>query len=507
MAYTKTPMNDTYQTKRVPMLFEREARAWDNYDTTAQNVLFELYKGEQTGDAYFEVIKRAGIGRITDLPGTDALTGVYWSESLSALVWTKKDTITVFYNNTQVSYSVPGLFTLDERAGFTDFLYQDGHIDIIVSDGTLIAAVNPAAGTVSFTANPVPNVGKHRPFPVFLDGYLFVADLKGNIWNSNLNTPLTFSPSNFLTAEAYPDTINALVRVNNYVVALGYESIEYFYDAANLNGSPLARYDSGSKPIGSLGAPCVVGDAIYFIGKRQHESFGFYSIENFKLTKLSNNSVDRRLQHLSSAGAFIAVNPISLSGHSTVAISTWLSNGALLPLDLRAMQVYDLSNGMWTTFTFTLTPSAGPVKQTAVFASADVSLPAGISEMSSGFILAFSKDVYKFSTEVYTDLGSFISVGCRTRVQDFGTSRAKFLSRALFVGDYGAQVGGAILGLRIFFNDRQEQYGVYQVPLDDSKPVVYMRGLFRNISLELIYEGNTPLRFKYLEIDYNQGDN
>lgn len=506
MAYTKTPTQDTYQTKRVPMIFEREMRAWNDADTVAQNVLFELYKGEQTGDGYFEVIKRAGVQAVTDLPGLNPILGIYYSDSLNAIVWCTPNQITVLYNGALTNYAVPGMFLTDERVGFTDFLYQDGHVDIIVSDGVIIAAVNVVAASVAFTANPVPNVGSHRPYPVFLDGYLFVADQKGNIWNSNLNTPLVFSPSNFLTAEAYPDRIYALVRVNNYIVALGYTSIEYFYDAANLNGSPLARYDSGSKPIGILGAPAVIGDTIYFIGQKQKESFSFYALESFKLTKLSNNSIDRRIQHLSNQGAFLAVNAITLSGHSTVAISAWLSNGALLPVDLRPMQVYDLSNGMWSTFTFNLTSSAGPVKQTAVFGTGISSDPT-ISELSSGFILAFAQNVYKFSTEIYQDLGTFISAACRTRVQDFGTSRVKFLSRALFVGDYGAQVGGAILGLRLYFNDRQDQYGVYQVPLDDSKPVVYMRGAFRNLCLELIYEGNTPLRFKYLEIDYNQGDN
>lgn len=506
MAYTKTPMESTYQTKRVPMMFESEARAWNNQDTLAQNVLFELYKGEQTGDSYFEVIKRPGTVQLTDRGAAAIILGVYYSKTTESIVYAYPGNVVVTRNGVATTYAFPGMFAFDQNPGFTEFLYQDGTTDIIVSDGFIIASIDPIALTSLSTVNPVPNVGQHQPFPVYLDGYLFVADTKGNIWNSNLNDPLVFSPSNFLTAEAYPDIIKALVRVDNYIVALGVSSIEYFYDAANTNGSPLARYDSGSKPVGIFGIPAVLGNAIYFIGSRQGGIASVYSLENFKLTKLSNASIDRKVQIISTSDSFYtACNIVVGGGHTTLVVSRWAPNGQVLP-DPMGMLQYDLETGLWTTLTFNLSASAGPIRQTTVVERLNMPGQPLLQQNATLFAFAFAPDVYAFSVEEYTDLGAPITVACRTRPQDFGTSRIKFMSRALYVGDQLGTVTGQVLAIKLLFNDRQDSYGYFTIPVESDYPVFYTGGAFRNVSYELAFEGDGPIRFKYLEIDYNQGD-
>lgn len=505
MAYTKTPTVSTYQTKRVPMLFENESRAWNNNDTLAQNVLFELYKGEQTGDGYFETIKRPGIVPVTVMPlPAPVMKGVYYSNALECLVWCYEDNIMVIKGSSSTLYTIPGFSVTDQRIGFTEFLFQDGSVEIIITDGTTLVRINPITLAITYTAGTPVNVGQHRPYPIFLDGYLFLADEKGNIWNSNLNDPLVFSPSNFLTAEAYPDTIYVLARVDNYIVAMGGMSIEYFYDAANLNGSPLARYDSGSKPVGIVGSPAVVGNTIFFVGAFPTESPAFFSLENFKLTRLSNPSLERKLAIYPTAVSRLACNPLSLSGHTVVGISEWLALGEPIVEAKREMQIYDLTSGLWTTFTYQFIPSAGPIKQTAIM-PLYTSDPDVIS-FSTVFMLAWQVDLYGFSSDVYTDLGVPIAMACRTRPRDFDTSRTKFMSRALFVGDQSG-IPNDTLELALYFDDRTTVAGYYPLQVATAYPVAYTAGMFRNISFQLVYNGEGPMRFKYLEIDYNQGDN
>lgn len=82
------------------------------------------------------------------------------------------------------------------------------------------------------------------PGIVFLDGYFFVMNSKGEIYNSALEDPTSWNPLNFITAEMEPDTGVAIAKHLNYIVAFGTTTTEFFYDAANALGSPLARVDN-----------------------------------------------------------------------------------------------------------------------------------------------------------------------------------------------------------------------------------------------------------------------
>jgi len=98
----------------------------------------------------------------------------------------------------------------------------------------------------------------HIPQPVFLDGYLFVAKANTqDIYNSDLDNPLLWTAGNFISAEMYPDKIVGLTKNNNYIYAVGRNSVEYLYDAANLT-SPLARHDSAVQQFGATSSGTIV---------------------------------------------------------------------------------------------------------------------------------------------------------------------------------------------------------------------------------------------------------
>jgi hypothetical protein len=49
----------------------------------------------------------------------------------------------------------------------------------------------------------------------------------------------------------YPDDIQVLLKINNYILAIGLYGSEFFYDAANATASPLARYEGANFPFGT----------------------------------------------------------------------------------------------------------------------------------------------------------------------------------------------------------------------------------------------------------------
>jgi hypothetical protein len=80
----------------------------------------------------------------------------------------------------------------------------------------------------------------------------------------------------------FPDAIVALTRQNNQVVALGSNSIEFFYDAANATGSPLSRNDSSTIQMGCAAPYAVIGTEKYFsyISQSGSGGRGFWIEEN-----------------------------------------------------------------------------------------------------------------------------------------------------------------------------------------------------------------------------------
>lgn len=86
----------------------------------------------------------------------------------------------------------------------------------------------------NFPSNPVGDM-------VELDGYLFILDADGNIRNSDLNAPHTWSAVNTIPRSAYSDLPVTLIRWKNYIVACGNQTMEFFVNAGTADGSPLRR--------------------------------------------------------------------------------------------------------------------------------------------------------------------------------------------------------------------------------------------------------------------------
>jgi hypothetical protein len=137
---------------------------------------------------------------------------------------------------------------------------------------------------------------------VSLNGYLFVMDKDGKIWNSELNSPTTWN-ADFIGSDIEDDAGVYLAKHDNHVAAISTNSVQFFYDAGNPVGSPLGLRQDVVFSIGAVESRSVAAtnDVVTFLGRESGGTIGLYVLEKFQITKRSTDSIDRFIGHAYSA--------------------------------------------------------------------------------------------------------------------------------------------------------------------------------------------------------------
>lgn len=127
-----------------------------------------------------------------------------------------------------------------------------------------------------------------------LDGYLFVCDIFGQIFNSDLDDCTSWSALNFITAERNADPGVYLGRHKDHLVFIGSHSMEFFYNNAAGLASPMSRRNDIFYNIGCQHANTVVdtGDKIYFLGRDAAGTAGIFMLDQFNVNKISSPLMD-----------------------------------------------------------------------------------------------------------------------------------------------------------------------------------------------------------------------
>ena len=138
---------------------------------------------------------------------------------------------------------------------------------------------------------------------VALNGYIFVADVDGNIYNCNNNggTDITaWDALDVINAERKPDYGCAIIEHKDHVVYIGTKSIEFFYDAANATGSPLSRRQDVYYNIGCMFPNSVThqGDTTYFFGTDSEGETDIHILDNFQLKPMGDEYIKTLLRQL-----------------------------------------------------------------------------------------------------------------------------------------------------------------------------------------------------------------
>ena len=480
MAYSKTPAQSTYSTKTIKLLQQWETRDTTNTkDNDVVNCFFEVVKDKTLKDKEDLIISRSGTQLYGYTVPSTNIRGAYYWEDQDKLYIAYDQSIAVVTGSTGVFISTitPGFAAGTSDIGFTEFNYGAGATNLVVSDGTVLGTISAGqVFTASVSANlPVP----HNPQIVFLDGYLFLVKVgTADIYNSNVDAPLVFTAGNFISAEMLPDNLIRVARLNNYLLAFGTNSVEYFYDAANATGSPLQRNDTPIKLLGFLGGLANYGTKIMFVGQTSTNSPSLFMLEDFKITEIDVPVLRRYVEPFTSSIGSV----VSFGGHDFYILNV----GSLT-------YMVDLMSNTWTRLSYKQTGSF-PIK----FA---VNLPISGYGNTTLVIQAGVATPSVFKSTLFLDDSVDFTPTIVTSNEFFESYKTKFGGRLSVIGD--RTVGS----LDISWSD--DDYQTFSTPrtivLNQNFPSLNALGAFRRRAHKVVHRGNCLMRLVGIEMDINLG--
>ena len=496
MAYTNSPENNTYKT--IAVKFDgtplyRSGNLETQRDINIINMYYERVSQEnKERETYLK--KRPGLKATTysmsKSVSTDAVRGSFYDVDQNAFYWAVNNKLYAVKPDSGTSVrTVATLATSSGLVGFCSFLKADNTRYVIASDGTDLWIDNYAAVSCSKVVDvdlPTP----HEPSPLYLNGYLFLIKKDtGDIYNSDNDDPTSWTSGEFIQAEISSDHALRLVKAKNYLVCLGYNSIEYFWDAGNTSGSPLSRNDSPVSSVGYVTGLQTIRDTTYFVGQDDEQNIGVFSINSFKVERVSNSVVDRTLQSYSSTQntkGQVNLNTtghcISVDGHSFYVIvaeqTTW---------------AYDIDTKMW--YEFKGSDGTG-LKVEAVWGMYNGSCYMAIKDQS--FISVMSPSLNQ-------DFDVNFTCQYTTEPVDAGTFNWKVLHRLLL--DCSQRNLSGTSNAVITWSDRDWATGSESSPkyinVFSISPFVSKLGRFRSRSFRIKYTDNYSFLMKGMSLDIN----
>lgn len=497
MAYTNAPTNQTYKPIRIKFDGTSNYRSGDlstQRDTNTINLYYERVSQENQ-EREVALRKRPGLAattyNLTKSASTDTLRGSFYDADQNAFYWAVNNKVYSVKPDVGTTIrTVATITTSSGYVGFCSYLKSDNTRYVLFSDGTDLWVDNYAATSCNKVTDPdMPT--PHVPCPIYLDGYVFLIKAStGDVYNSDVDDPTAWTAGDFITAEMGSDYALKMAKTKNYIVVLGYNTMEFFWDAGNASGSPLNRNDAPFRNVGYVTGLSQLGDKIYFVGQQGNQNVSVYELDGFKLTKISNSVVDRTLQayntgnnsksraQLNQDGHFV-----SIDGHNFYVVKT-----------SQTTWVYDVDQKFW----YEWKGSNG----NALAIEAVWNMYNGNVYMAIGgqtFISTMAQDTYQ-------DFGANFSCVYTTEQVDAGTYNKKFCARVTVLADQTNAATATNLTLSWSDDDWATVTGTRTINLTDEIPCTRQLGPFRQRSYRLTYADNYPLRMTALEMDINVGN-
>lgn len=152
-----------------------------------------------------------------------------------------------------------------------------------------------------------------------MDGFAFIMDSTGNIYNSDLNSISTWKASSVIPTNSYPDGGVGLIRLGNRIMAFNYGSIQFFTNSGNSFGSVLRRQDASTIKVGCINADSIarLSDTVYWVGSSAEGGVSVYSY-GAEFKRVSSPELDRVL--LTTGNANISLTSGKFFGRSFVIV-------------------------------------------------------------------------------------------------------------------------------------------------------------------------------------------
>jgi hypothetical protein len=519
MAFTQAPVASTYSTQPIPIVNDLDFRSRMSVGAASARVeagmINTIPRKLGRAEAYYADTRPAvrSLGNIATGIGNPIIRGYYtweYSAGFTSMFCVVNQSV---YANNGAGGGWVLVYTwannVTSPVGFTEFIDATNSKRLILVDGfeglqfTFAGAVLTTTAIVDVDF-PTP----HIPFPVFLDGYIFLAKKStGDIYNCDLNNPLSWTAGSFISSEVYPDDLQALGKIENFLIAVGISGCEYFYDAANASGSPLQRHTGGVLPFGTdypYTMACLK-DMMMILGKASDGEFCLKTVRGLQHTTVDVPWLSTFLnQQLTS---------VTVSTIANRMVASFLRVGGDLCYVLRAPTstvtadeaffVYNLESKVWSEWTGA---SYGPFPMYAFGQPSytDPRVPgAGVSGTTvfQGYL--------EMNGEAQDQLpGTTYSFPVETRTQrlDFGTLNRKAMHR-LGIKVLNSNYNSAT-DVSVYVSDDDATWalvGTLHAQPGVDFPFVTQLGTFRQRAIKLVYSGTYAVRFLEIQVDINKG--
>jgi len=331
-------------------------------------------------------------------------------------------------------------------------------------------------------ANFPGNAGKTLAgFGSHLDGFAFQMDTQGGIWNSALNTISSWSATGVVNANLYPDKGVGCFRWRQYIVGFGPESMEFFYNAGNAQGSPLTRVANMAQKVGAVHADAVtvISDTIFFCGSTSQGGLAIYQFDG-QVQRVSPPEIDAVLL---------------LAGAGNIKLTSLIDQGLHFVIIKAATSqyAYIVEEKFW----FIWQTSLGFTRFSGVSAGSS-QIVYGVSE------LVTTGKVYKIdpSARVFQDDGAGYAARAQLTAVDPGAGGFTSYEEVQVRGDVEAGTSA----LSLVWSD--DDYQTYSNPrsLDLTENVPYttrLGGTKAPRAFAVTHSDNTPMRLKELRVRVN----
>jgi len=513
MPYSKTPAIATYETKRVNFFQNATPRTvTGDRDFKLINMMIEAIPNNAGQSPDVRLKSRPSLidlgevyQTIGEPRGIYEFTATYGAGPSVFFVVDNK----VYYNH----YSTP-IITLSSSSvgpvGWAEFLTSTGQRKLILVDGLDGYVISYTGGGVYTAAKitdpdfPTP----HLPFPVFLDGYLFLAKQDTNdIYNCNLDHPELWTAGDYISAEMYADHLVALAKNNNYLYALGTNSVEFFYDNANPTGSPLARQASAVQQMGCAAANTVVQTEkqVVFVGTTGNGGFTVWLIDAFTPKEIGIPSIKEAFLREAYLG----------SVQATTGNVVRVNNQKLYILRLLFTErtfVYSFDTDMWHEWQsgHNLTGTDVVRNFDGMFCS-DGNYGSPYVQLVDGTVWSLMDDGVINDDSLGNEPIELFLCTIQTQRLSFDTINRKTMSRLSVLADDGGN-GNTALDMLVQWSDNDgvtwnTGQTLHITPSSyDDLPAIHQLGMFRRRTFKLTcVHTATPLRLLGIEVDINKG--
>lgn len=382
---------------------------------------------------------------------------------------------------------------------FANFFFEDINTNpksIILGDGETAYVYTPTPNSLQIIVDPNFPGNFVNGF-VYLNGYTYVMDPSGNIWNSNaINNPITWNALNVIVASSNSDFGVALFKQLEYVVAFKQWTTQVFYDAGNPTGSPLSPVPEAQIPYGCLSGDTVqsIDDTLLWVTANKSLYPQVARMDNLAVQIISTPSVDRILSAFSDNSG--------TSGNNIGVFSWTLKRGGhrFYALNIAAMNitlVYDIDQDLWYFWT-DLNGNYWPYFDTVTGKDLNGNTTQYIQGYSDG-------NLYMLDTcnTFPNDNGVVVPVDIFTPNWDAGINRRKMQNRLWFNAD--KQPGS---NLQVAWSDDDyENFTAFEtIDLGVERPYLKDLGTFEHRrAYWLRHQSNTAMRIRSMESQHDIG--